>query len=100
MKTTLMVIGLLIGAVALYYFFWLAVIPMRIGETVVTREVTQNSIQYVQTQKTALVTMYTKYTEASGSAQRKAIKGQMCLVMASIPVEEVPSHIKGEIVCN
>lgn len=104
MKETLISIVLtilfLIGIVALSYALWIAFIPMQIGEKVVERKVLMNSPQYIISQKTALVGLYKGYTEADSDARRTAIKGQMCQIITNIPASEVPSFIKGEIVCN
>jgi hypothetical protein len=79
------------------YFIVALFIPMsvglRIGEKVVDRKVTENSQQYVTTQRQALVTFYTAYTKADGDT-KEAILGQMCEIKANVPSEDVPTYIR------
>jgi hypothetical protein len=95
MKGLVVIIGGAILAVLAVYILWAAFIPMLVGQKVVERQVTKNSPQYIITQRTALVTLYKGYTEATDSATKEAVLGQMCQIAVELPKWEIPSHLQG-----
>ncbi len=88
------ILGIVVFAV-LVYFVWALFIPMTIGNRAVERKVTEQSLQYVQTQRAELVTLYSGYTNTTDEARQTAIKGQMCEIAVTIPSSEIPAYIKG-----
>ena len=94
MKTILLIIVGIIAFVLLNYFIWAVFIPMRVGERAVEREITEQSQQYVKTQRAALVNLYANYNDTDDSARKTAIRNQMCQIAAEIPKSEVPDYIR------
>jgi hypothetical protein len=89
---TLKVIGFsLLGIVAIYVL-WIAFVPMLVGQKIVERKVLENSPQYVITQRSAILELYTSYT-AADDAHQAAIKTQMCEIAHNIPQSEWPREI-------
>jgi hypothetical protein len=93
MKDFFKALGLLILGAAVIYFIYFLFVPMRVLDKKVDREVTEQSQQYVTTQRQSLVTFYTAYTKADGD-QKTAILGQMCEIKANLPEADVPSYIR------
>jgi hypothetical protein len=79
--------------IALIYVLWAVFIPMTIGQKWVDRKVTENSQQYVSTQRSALVNLYASYT-AADDEHRKGIKVQMCEIANTLPSEEIPTSVR------
>ena len=97
MKSGLASVLLLIGFIVLLgvisYISWGMMIPMRIGEKIVDRKITQQSQQYIETQRSALVTMYASYTSTEDETHRAGIKVQMCDIANKIPSSEIPTSV-------
>jgi hypothetical protein len=100
MKDFFITIGGILVCVFFIYLIWALFIPLAIGSRAVERKVTEQSQQYVATQRVALNNFYRAYTEADSQERKSAIKGQMCDIMAGLTASEVPSHIKGAVVCR
>lgn len=93
MKYFFQAIGILLIIAFFSYLAFALFSPMAIGQKWFDRKVTENSQQYVTTQRQALVTFYTAYTKADGD-QKEAILGQMCEIKANLPDADVPSYIR------
>lgn len=92
-KETLFAVGGFLLFIILMYVLWLAFVPMQIGQKAVDRQVTQQSQQYVESQRSALLNLNNGYTSTQDEAHRKAIKGQMCDIANKLPKGEVPSAV-------
>lgn len=97
MKTILLSIAGFVGVILFIYVLWAVFIPMAIGQKVVDRKITQNSQQYVATQRSALVKLYEGYSATDDPARKTAIKGQMCQIATEIPRDEIPDYIRGSV---
>ena len=75
------------------YVLWLAFVPMQIGQKAIDRKVTQQSQQYVESQRSALLNLNNGYTAAQDDAHKKAIKAQMCDIANKLPKGEVPNAV-------
>ncbi len=93
MKEFLLAILVFFVVVLLAYATWAVFIPMTIGQKWVDRKIIENSQQYVESQRSALVTLYMSYTSAD-DAHRKGILAQMCEISTTISIENVPNQLR------
>ena len=85
--------GIFIGIIAVTYLFFIAFIPMMVGQKIVERKVLENSPQYVITQRSAIFELYPQYLQAKDDGVKIAIKNQMCGIAINIPKDEWPTEI-------
>jgi hypothetical protein len=94
MKTILLSILVLGGVVFSIYLIWAIFIPMRIGQTYVDRKVTENSQQYVESQRSALLNLNNSYTSTNDPTYKAAIKAQMCDIANKLPsTSDIPGAV-------
>lgn len=92
MKDVFIYIGIGLLSVVIIYVLWIIFIPMMIGQKIVEREIIQQSPQYVISQRSAVLKLYTDYLKSDDEV-KQAIKSQMCEIAANLPASETPKEI-------
>ncbi len=93
MKDIFKVFGVIILSVLGLYLIYILFIPMMIGEKYVNRKVTEQSLQYVTSQKRALQQLYTQYTGTNSEEHRVAIKNEMCGIAVNLSQSDIPMEV-------